>query len=110
VFEAEPKELVRRCSWGFTLFHGLLEARPTLRDCALVQLEGLADGVPVNLLEGLVLATSAARVRAGTYIWGSAMGEDQEQILSILLVGWHCDQLGRVLIDWGVVYTVLSKS
>jgi hypothetical protein len=64
VFEAEPEELVRRCSWSFTLVHGLLEAGPTLHDCALVQLEGLADGVPVNLLGGLVLATSVARVRA----------------------------------------------
>jgi len=58
MLDAEPQELVRGTTRAFTLLHRFLEARPTLRDCTLVEIQGLTDGVPVDLYNMLACLPS----------------------------------------------------
>ena len=49
VLDAEPEEGIRRTTRRLLFLHRCLEAGPALRHCALVQIEGSTDSVPVDL-------------------------------------------------------------
>ena len=57
VLDAEPEELVDRASGGLACLHALFEAGPALRDGALLEVHGGADGVPVDLVVILVASS-----------------------------------------------------
>lgn len=49
MLNAEPKKAIGRGTGRLSLVYGFLETRPTLGNRALVEVENMADSIPINL-------------------------------------------------------------